>query len=102
MYMGGAVGLGAAFYYEYPNVWMYVFLCKYLGVRRGFDCDLVLDPLFDTGSVCIGTCCISFDVQAHRITAVRNTGEKDLTVFLPAEGRRVYLPAGQTYTGEDQ
>ena len=33
---------GAALYYEYPCVFLYVLVAQYLGVDFGFDCDVII------------------------------------------------------------
>jgi hypothetical protein len=43
---------GAALYYEYPNVFLFVLVTQYLGVSFGFDCDVTVKPLITSdGSV---------------------------------------------------
>lgn len=74
---------GASLYYEYPNVWMYVFICKYLGIRRGFDCDFVLEPLFESGTVKLPHYGIEYTVTDGKITDLKNTCDKKLTIKLP-------------------
>lgn len=82
---------GASLYYEYPNVWMYVFICKYLGIRRGFDCDFVLEPLFSNGTVRLPQCGVEFTVNEHKVTEVKNLGDKSLTVKIPTENRVINI-----------
>lgn len=73
---------GASLYYEYPNVWMYVFICKYLGIRRGFDCDFVLKPLFDNGTVKLPQLGIEYTVSDGQVSDVKSTCGKKLAVKL--------------------
>ena len=80
---------GAKQYYEYPNVWIYVFVCLYLDVRRGFDCDLELSPLFRNGSVTLAQYGVAFTVTEGKVTEIRNLGDRPLTVLLPRENRTV-------------
>ena len=80
---------GAKQYYEYPNVWIYIFVCLYLGVRRGFDCALELSPLFRNGSVTLAQYGVAFTVTEGKVTEIRNLGDKPLTVLLPRENRTV-------------
>jgi hypothetical protein len=43
---------GAALYYEYPNVFLFVLVTQYLGVSFGFGCDVTVKPLITSdGSV---------------------------------------------------
>ena len=78
---------GAARYYEYPNVWIYVLICQYLGVRHGFDCDIVLEPLFENGTVSLPTYGISFTVKDSVVIQLQNLSAAPLTVRIPAEDR---------------
>ena len=80
---------GAARYYEYPNVWLYVFICRYLGVRRGFDCDIVLEPLFENGTVRLPQYGLAFTVAGGEVTELQNLGDVPLTVRIPNENRLV-------------
>ena len=73
---------GASLYYEYPNVWMYIFICKYLGIRRGFDCEFILEPLFGSGTVKLPQLGIEYTVTDGKVTDVKNTSEQNLTVKL--------------------
>lgn len=76
---------GASLYYEYPNVFQYVLICKYLGVKRGFDCDIELAPLFENGVVLLEQYGIEFEVENCRITAVENLTDKPLSVKIDGE-----------------
>ena len=78
---------GAARYYEYPNVWIYVLICQCLGVRRGFDCDIVLEPLFKNGMISLPTYGISFTVKDGVVIGFQNLSASPLTVKVPAENR---------------
>lgn len=82
---------GASLYYEYPNVWMYVFICKYLGIRHGFDCDYVLEPLFLNGTVRLPQYGIEFTVNDGRISEIKNLGGRPVTVRLAAENRVINI-----------
>lgn len=82
---------GASLYYEYPNVWMYVFICKYLGIRRGFDCDFIIDPLFRNGTVKLTQYGIEYSVSDGKITDIKNITDKPLTVKLPAEEKIIKI-----------
>lgn len=88
---------GASHYYEYPNVWIYVFICKYLGLQKGFDCDFVLTPLFKEGTVRMEQYGIEYTVKNQRLTGIKNSGDKDLTVRLPDENKTVFLRKGEEY-----
>lgn len=74
---------GAAFYYEYPNVWMYVFICKYLGIRKGFESDFVLEPLFENGTVRLMQYGIEYTVKDGKVTEIKNTDNIKKTIYLP-------------------
>ena len=78
---------GAKQYYEYPNVWIYVLICLYLGVRRGFDCDLILSPLFQNDSVTLAQHGVAFTVAEGKVTEIRNLGDQPMTVSIPRENR---------------
>lgn len=71
---------GASLYYEYPNVWMYAFICKYLGISRGFDCDFVLKPLFENGRVRLQQIGIEFEVKDGKITEIKNLSGRTLKI----------------------
>ena len=82
---------GASLYYEYPNVWMYVFICKYLGIRRGFDCDFILEPMFIDGTVRLSQCGIEFTVSDSKVTKIKNLSDKPMTVKIATENRVVNI-----------
>lgn len=71
---------GASLYYEYPNVFQYVLICKYIGVKRGFDCDIELAPLFENGRVLLEQYGIEFEVQSGSVTSVKNLTDKQINV----------------------
>ena len=93
-YRDGKNWHGASLYYEYPNVFLYVLVCCYLGVRRGFDCDLVLDPLIEEGTVTLENYGVSYSVTNGALK-LRNIGQRPLVIDLPRDGRRVTLAAGE-------
>jgi len=86
---------GASLYYEYPNVFMYVLVCHYLGVRRGFDCDLVINPLINEGTVTLEQYGISYTVQDGTLT-LHNIRSRTLTIDLPGQSKQITLAAGQS------
>jgi len=86
---------GASRYYEYPNVFLYVLVCHYLGVRPGFDCDLVVNPLIREGSVTLETYGLSYRV-ADGSLHLTNLGGRELSVGLPRQKKLVYLLPGKT------
>ena len=88
---------GASLYYEYPNVFLYVLVCLYLGVRRGFDCDLAVNPFIDEGRVTLENYGLSYEVKKESIT-LHNIGGRTLTIDLPRRGKRVMLAPGETHT----
>ncbi|MGN0519243.1 MAG: hypothetical protein ACI4LB_00735, partial [Candidatus Fimenecus sp.] len=85
---------GASLYYEYPNVWIYVFICKYLGVRRGFMEDLIINPLFENGSVTLEQYGIAFMVEKGKVTEIQNIQAKNLKVTLPMHSKTFDIPGG--------
>jgi len=74
-----------------------VLMCHYLGVRRGFDCDLVLKPLIAQGTVTLDSYGISYTVDDGKLS-VYNTSRRPLTIDLPGLGKRVVLRPGQVET----
>ncbi|MCL2446971.1 MAG: hypothetical protein FWD06_09430 [Oscillospiraceae bacterium] len=88
---------GASLYYEYPNVFLYVLVCHYLGVRRGFDCDLVLKPLIAQGTITLENYGISYSVDDGKLS-LHNISHQPLSIDLPDLGKRIVLRPGQTST----
>jgi len=86
---------GASLYYEYPNVFMYVLVCHYLGVRHGFDCDLIVNPRIAEGTVTLEQYGISYTVKDGELS-LRNTSNRALRIDLPSLGKRVVLQAGES------
>jgi len=86
---------GASLYYEYPNVFLYVLVCHYLGVRRGFDSDLVLKPLIAQGTVTLESYGISYTVEGEKLT-VQNISRRPLNIDLPNLNKRIVLRPRQT------
>ena len=87
---------GASAYYEYPNVWIYVLICKYLGIWRGTKADVCLAPLFENGSVTAGTYGISFTVKDKKITEISNSSNKSVTVDVTGQNAFTEIPPGST------
>jgi len=87
---------GASLYYEYPNVFMYVLICHYLGVRRGFDCDLVVKPLIRQGKVTLENYGLSYCAAENGALELTNISEAPLTIDLPRWNRRITLAAGES------
>ena len=58
---------GAKQYYEYPNVFTYVLITKYLGVRKGFDEEYIIEPLFKNGRVKLSQLGIEFTVENGKV-----------------------------------
>lgn len=88
---------GASLYYEYPNVWMYVFFCKYLGIRRGFSEDLVIDPLFEEGCVRLEQYGVEYEVKGSQVVWIRNLGDSELKIRLAGENVVVTVRAREKY-----
>jgi len=86
---------GASLYYEYPNVFLYVLVCLYLGVRRGFDCDLIVNPLIKKGAVTLENYELSYSVENGALE-LRNISGRPLTIDLPRWGKRIMLAAGES------
>ncbi|MCL2299754.1 MAG: hypothetical protein FWC27_06360 [Firmicutes bacterium] len=89
---------GASLYYEYPNVFLYVLVCCYLGVRRGFDCDLIVNPLIKEGTVTLENYGISYCVTSGGLE-LHNIGRRSLLIDLPRYGQRICLAAGERANG---
>jgi len=85
---------GASLYYEYPNVFLYVLVCHYLGVRRGFDCDVELRPLIKEGTVTLETYGLSYTISEGKLT-LHNISTRALSVDLPHHNKQVVLQAGE-------
>ena len=86
---------GASLYYEYPNVFLYVLVCHYLGVRRGFDCDLVVNPLVRKGTITLENYGLSYCVKDDKLE-LRNIGMRTLSIELPRQGKRIVLAPGES------
>ena len=71
---------GASLYYEYPNVFQYVLICKYIGVRRGFNCDIEIEPMFSKGKVILETYGIEFEAEDKKLKSVTNLTSEPITV----------------------
>ncbi len=90
---------GASLYYEYPNVFLYVLICKYFGVKRGFDCDIELKPLFNNGTIRLETYGIMFTVENGKIISVKNLTDKELKIkFADKESIITLYPNGDIVT----
>ncbi|MCL2508383.1 MAG: hypothetical protein FWF05_04325 [Oscillospiraceae bacterium] len=87
---------GASLYYEYPNVFLYVLVCHYLGVRRGFDCDLVVNPLIREGTVTLDNYGISYRVFENGALEITNTSGRSLLIDLPRYGGKICLEPGES------
>ena len=86
---------GASLYYEYPNVFMYVLICHYLGVRRGFDCDLIVNPLIRQGTVMLENYGLSYSVE-NGVLELTNISERPLAIDLPRWAQRIALAPGKS------
>jgi len=86
---------GASDYYEYPNVFLYVLTAQYLGVRSGFDCDVVLAPLVQgDAAVTLENYSIAYEKKGTALT-VKNISGRFLSVDLPLHGKRILLQPGE-------
>jgi len=86
---------GASLYYEYPNVFLYALICLYLGVRPGFDCDLIVNPLIPGGTVTLEAHGLSYRIMDDSLH-LTNLGGRELSVGLPRQQKLVFLPPGET------
>lgn len=80
---------GAAKYYEYPNTYEYVLICLYCGIKRGFDCDIILNPLIE-GKVYAENYGISFTNNKDLIS-LQNITSDDITIHLTKFDKRILL-----------
>lgn len=88
---------GASLYYEYPNVFIYVLICKYLGVSFGFDCDVIVAPLLaGPGSVSLEAYGISYCIAD--VFTMQNITDRPLDISLPLWQERIRLAPQETYT----
>ncbi|MCL2023720.1 MAG: hypothetical protein FWG82_05050 [Oscillospiraceae bacterium] len=87
---------GASLYYEYPNVFLYVLVCCYLGLRRGFDCDLVVAPLVEKGRVRHEGYGIEYTKHSDGSLELLNISGREILVDLPQFGKRVRVEIGGT------
>lgn len=85
---------GASLYYEYPNVFIYVLICKYIGVSFGFDCDLVINPLVK-GKVILENYGIEFDNKD--VFHIKNIGSSMLEIDLPFLDKRISLGVHESF-----
>lgn len=73
---------GAAYYYEYPNVYSWVLLQEYLGLRQGIDVDIELRPVLDRyGAVTAENYGIEYEYSAGEFT-VKNIASHSQTLRL--------------------
>lgn len=85
---------GAAYYYEYPNVYSWVLLQEYLGLRQGIDVDVELRPVLDRyGTVTAENYGIEYAYSADEFT-VKNIATHSVTLRLKLEalypGKKIY------------
>ena len=62
---------GAKQYYEYPNVFIFVLITKYLGVRKNLNGEFTLNPLFENGKVTLAPLGIEFEVENGKVVKVK-------------------------------
>lgn len=89
---------GAALYYEYPNVFIYTLICKYLGVQYGFNEDIILTPLLDKGSVTLEIYGIEYSLDKN--ITVKNISDKALKISIPKINKSINLEPQESYTSE--
>ena len=77
---------GAALYYEYPNVFLFVLITQYLGVTFGFDCDVIIKPLIKGGgTVKLPSYGIEYTVKGNSFT-LHNLKDTAVTAELDLNG----------------
>ncbi|HHV12932.1 MAG TPA: hypothetical protein GXX75_21890 [Clostridiales bacterium] len=86
---------GAAYYYEYPCVFLWVLLQEFLGLRQGIDVDVELRPALDRfGTVIAENYGIEYEYGANEF-AVKNTASRSQTLRLQLQalypGKKLYL-----------
>ncbi len=81
-------------YYEYPNVFLYVLVCHYLGVRRGFECDLTVNPLVAQGAVTLENYGIRYRIDNGALELANISG-RSLIVDLPRLGKELLWRRGK-------
>ncbi len=81
---------GAAYYYEYPNVFAWVLIHDYLGVQPALDADLRLAPLAPTGaSVRLEGVGIAYRIADDALEVANlRAGDMQLALDLSAYGAR--------------
>ena len=70
-------------------------VCLYLGVRRGFDCDLIVNPLIQQGRVTLEHYELSYSVEDGALE-LNNISGRPLTIDLPRWGKKIVLAAGES------
>lgn len=86
---------GAAWYYEYPCVFLWVLLHEWLGLRPALDVDLALRPLLDRrGTVTADAYGISYECRADAFSVTNTAGHSqtlrlDLSHAYPDRHRSV-------------
>lgn len=76
---------GAPYYYEYPNVFAWVLIHDYLGLRPALDVDLELRPMLtEYGHVTMEAYGIAYTYEVERFV-VENLSEEEKTVRLSLE-----------------
>ncbi len=77
---------GAALYYEYPCVFLYLLVTQYLGVDFGFDCDVVIKPLITGGgTVALPNFGIEYIVKDNSFT-FKNLKDTAITADIDLNG----------------
>lgn len=73
---------GAAYYYEYPNVFIWVLTKEFLGLSQGLDVDIELCPTLDSfGTVIAENYELEYEYKANEFT-VKNTAACSRTIRL--------------------
>lgn len=99
---------GSALYYEYPNVFIYVLMSKYIGIEYGFLCDLNITPLIrGTGKIISENHGIEYSVSGNTFGLI-NLKDSDIKINLDLTGigfdykREITLKAKESIKIEKQ
>jgi len=79
---------GAAYYYEYPNVFSWVLIHDYLGIHPTLEADLKLQPLVPVGTkILLESVGLAYSWDGERFT-VRNLRDTELSLIVDLSGVR--------------
>ncbi len=93
---------GAALYYEYPNVFLFVLITQYLGVTFGFDCDVIIKPLIKGGgTVKLPSYGIEYTVKGNSFT-LHNLKDTAVTADVDLSGIGIDFAGRVTVDGNGE